>query len=162
MNLYRTHFCSELNEENLNSEIILSGWVHRKRDHGNLLFIDLRDNYGITQCVIDSSHPNFTLINNISYESVIRIYGKVLKRSDETVNKKIPTGSIEIKINKFDILSKSNTLPLPVNSDINYGEEIRLKYRYLDLRRDKLHKNIILRSKIINSIRDKMISQGFY
>ena len=149
MNIYRTHYCSQLNINNLNSDIIISGWVHRKRDHGNLLFIDLRDNYGITQCVIDSSHRDFDLVTNISYESVITIHGKVLKRSDETINKKITTGEIEIQISKVIILSKSETLPLPINSEIEYGEEVRLKYRYLDLRREKLHNNIILRNKVI-------------
>lgn len=161
MNIYRTHYCSQLNIEHLNQEVILSGWIHRKRDHGNLLFIDLRDNYGITQCVVDSSHINFDDINAISIESVITIRGKVTKRSSDTINNNLPTGKIEIKINNIVILSKSESLPLPVNSDIEYGEEIRLKYRYLDLRRKKLHDNIILRNKVIASIRSKMISQGF-
>ena len=161
METYRTHFCSQLNLNNLNEKVILSGWLHRKRDHGNLLFIDLRDNYGITQCVIDSSHREFDKISSISNESVLKINGKVDRRSDETINDKLPTGKIEIKIDIVDVLSTSIILPLPVNSDIEYGEEIRLKYCYLDLRREKLHNNIILRTKVISSIRTKMISQGF-
>lgn len=161
MESYRTHVCSQLNSINLNEKIILSGWLHRKRDHGNLLFIDLRDNYGITQCVVDSSHYDFDKINNISNESVLTIKGKVIKRSEDTINKKLSTGEIEIEIEKVIILSKSEILPLPVNSEIEYGEEIRLRYRYLDLRKEKLHNNIILRNNIISSIRSKMISQGF-
>ncbi len=161
MNQYRTHFCSQLTIKNLDEDVTLSGWIDTKRDHGNLLFIDLRDTYGITQCVVDSTHPDFKKISNINNESVVTILGKVNRRSEETVNKKLLTGEIEIKIDKLIILSFSNTLPLPVNSDIEYGEEIRLKYRYLDLRRQKLHKNIILRNKIISSIRSKMLSQGF-
>ena len=161
MNLYRTHNCSELSLDNLNDEIILSGWIDTKRDHGNLLFVDLRDNYGITQCVIDRNHKLFKSFNSLTNESVIKIFGLVVKRSDETINKKLVTGEIEIKISKFEILSKSDTLPLPVNSDIEYGEEVRLKYRYLDLRRNKLHKNILLRNKIISSIRSKMNQRGF-
>ena len=161
MNVYRTHYCSQLNLDNLNEKVVLSGWVDTTRDHGNLIFLDLRDNYGITQCVADSSHNDFNVINSISNESVITIKGKVVKRSQDTINKKISTGEIEIEIDQILILSKSDTLPLPVNSDIEYGEEIRLKYRYLDLRREKLHKNIILRNNVISSIRTKMISQGF-
>ena len=150
MNIYRTHYCSDLSSKNLNEEVILSGWIDTKRDHGNLLFIDLRDNYGITQCVIDINHNKFEQINSLSNESVVKIQGNVLKRSDETINKNLQTGEIEIKIQDYKILSKSEILPLPVNSDIEYGEEIRLKYRFLDLRRNKLHKNIILRSKIVD------------
>ena len=161
MNIYRTHNCSELNSKNLGEDVILSGWIHRKRDHGNLLFIDVRDNFGITQCVIDSSHSKFQEISNYSNESVIKIMGKVEQRSKDTINEKISTGEIEIKISKYELLSKSQTLPLPVNSDIDYGEEIRLKYRFLDLRREKIHKNIILRNNIISSVRNEMISQGF-
>ena len=161
MNSYRTHYCSELTDKNLNEDVILSGWIDTKRDHGNLLFIDLRDNYGITQCVIDAKHKLFNQINSLSNESVIKISGKVLKRSIETINKNLETGNIEVKIDSFEILSTSETLPLPVNSDIEYGEDIRLKYRYLDLRRNNLHKNILLRNKIISSIRTKMIERNF-
>ena len=161
MNQYRSHFCSQLTIKNLNEEVTLAGWIDTKRDHGNLLFIDLRDNYGLTQCVIDSSHKEFDKINSINNESVVKISGKVIKRSEETINNKLNTGKIEVKISNLEILSSADILPLPVNSDIDYGEEIRLKFRYLDLRRPKLHNNIILRNKVISSIRSKMISQGF-
>jgi len=161
MNIYRTHYCSDLSIENLNQEVVLSGWIDTIRDHGNLLFIDLRDNYGITQCVVDSSNAIFEQINSLNHEAVITIKGTVLKRTSDTINKTLKTGEIEIAINTFNILSKSDILPLPVNSDIEYGEEVRLKYRYLDLRRNKLHKNILLRNKIISSIRSKMLKRGF-
>ena len=161
MNIYRTHFCSELNLTNLNNQVTLSGWVDTIRDHGNLIFIDLRDNYGITQCVVDANHNMFDDISKLSNESVITVVGKVFQRSSEAINKSIDTGEIEIKIETYVLLSPSAVLPLPVNSDIEYGEEIRLKNRFLDLRRNKLHKNILLRSKIISSLRQKMISQGF-
>ena len=155
MNEYRSHYCSELNISNLDQEVKLSGWIDTIRDHGNLIFIDLRDNYGITQCVVDAKHKLFSEISKLSHESVITVSGSVLQRSTETVNKSISTGEIEVKINNYKLLSKSEVLPLPVNSDIEYGEEVRLKNRFLDLRRNKLHKNIILRSKIISSIREK-------
>jgi len=161
MNKYRTHLCSELNISNLYQEVTLSGWVDTIRDHGNLIFIDLRDNYGITQCVVDAQNKSFEKISNLNNESVITIKGKVIQRSEDTINKSIFTGEIEIKIYSYSLLSSSDVLPLPVNSDIEYGEEIRLKNRFLDLRRNKLHNNIILRSKIIASIREKMISRGF-
>ena len=152
MNQYRTHLCSQLSINNLNEDVTLSGWVDTKRDHGNLLFIDLRDNFGITQCVIDIKHKKFKLINDLSNESVVKIHGKVLKRSKDTINKTLKTGEIEVQINDFETLSKSEILPLPVNSDIEYGEEVRLTYRYLDLRRTKLHNNVLLRNKVIYSI----------
>ncbi len=161
MNEYRSHYCSELNISNLDQEVKLSGWIDTIRDHGNLIFIDLRDNYGITQCVVDAQHKLFSEISKLSNESVITVSGSVVQRSNETVNDSISTGEIEIKINNYKLLSKSEVLPLPVNSDIEYGEEARLKNRFLDLRRNKLHKNIILRSKIISSIRNKMTSLGF-
>ncbi|MDC0193195.1 aspartate--tRNA ligase [Pelagibacteraceae bacterium] len=161
MNKYRTHLCSELNISNLNEKVTLSGWVDTIRDHGNLIFIDLRDNYGITQCVLDAQHKLFEDVSKLNNESVITIIGNVIQRSDHSINKNISTGEIEIKIENYVILSSSETLPLPVNSDIEYGEEVRLKNRFLDLRRNKLHKNIILRSKIISSIREKMINRGF-
>ena len=161
MNTYRTHCCSDLSIQNLDQEVVLSGWIDTMRDHGNLLFIDLRDNYGITQCVVDSSNPIFKQINSLNHETVIKIIGKVLKRSSDTINTSLKTGEIEIVIKAFEILSKSDILPLPVNSDIEYGEEVRLKYRYLDLRRNKLHKNILLRNKVISSIRSKMLERGF-
>ncbi len=161
MNKYRTHYCSDLSIKNLNEDVILSGWIDTMRDHGNLLFIDLRDNYGITQCVIDGTHKIFNQISNLNNESVIKISGTVVKRSDETINRNLKTGEIEIKIKEYELLSESDVLPLPVNSDIEYGEEIRLKYRFLDLRRNKLHSNILLRNKIISDIRKKMIERKF-
>jgi aspartyl-tRNA synthetase len=126
MNIYRSHNCSELNISNLNHEITLSGWIDTKRDHGNLLFIDLRDNYGITQCVIDSKKSYFNKISSLNNETVIKVSGQVLKRSNETINKSLKTGQIEVDIKNFEVLSSSEILPLPVNSDIEYGEEVRL------------------------------------
>ncbi len=161
MNKYRTHTCNELNKKNVNNSVLLSGWIHKKRDHGNLLFIDLRDNYGITQCIIDKDNKNFSKIEKIPLETVIKIQGNVLERTFETINKDLSTGEIEIQINSFEILGKTKELPLPVFSDQEYAEEIRLKYRFLDLRRKKIHKNIILRSRIISFIRKEMEKLGF-
>ena len=162
MIFYRTHTCSELSISNLKDKVTLSGWIDTIRDHGNLVFIDLRDNYGQTQCVIDAQQNIFKKIDELTNESVIKITGEVIKRSDDTINKNLSTGEIEIKVSEFELLSKSEILPLPVNSDIEYGEEVRLKYRFLDLRRKKLHHNILLRNKIISSIRAKMIAKGFF
>ena len=161
MNKYRTHNCSELNKDNSGQEIVLSGWINKKRDHGNLLFIDLRDNYGITQCIIDKSNENFKLLEKIHLESVIKINGKVVRRSDDTINAELQTGEIEINIDKFEVLGTCKELPMPVFSDQEYSEEIRLKYRFLDLRRKKIHDNIILRSKVISFIRNEMFKLDF-
>ena len=161
MNKYRTHHCNELRKKDLDKNIILSGWVNKKRDHGNLLFIDLRDNYGITQCIIDKDNKNFLPLEKIQLETVIKIEGKVIKRSSETVNDEIETGEIEVSIQKFEILGSCSELPMPVFSDQEYSEEIRLKYRFLDLRRKKIHENIILRSRVISFIRSEMIKYGF-
>ena len=161
MNKYRTHTCGELNKSHKEKEISLSGWINKKRDHGNLLFLDLRDNYGITQCVIDKSNEIFKKIEKLSLETVIKISGVVIKRSEETINKNISTGEIEVKINNIDILGETKDLPMPVFSDQEYSEEIRLKYRFLDLRRKKIHQNIILRSKVISFIRNEMQKLGF-
>ena len=161
MNKYRSHNCFELTIKNLNEEVTLSGWVDTKRDHGNLLFIDLRDNYGFTQCVIDKENKNFKSIEKLQLETVIQIEGKVIERSKETINHDIPTGEIEVSINSFSILGKTKELPLPVFTDQDYSEEIRLKYRFLDLRRKKIHQNIILRSKVISFIRSEMEKLGF-
>ena len=139
----------------------MSGWINKKRDHGNLLFIDLRDNFGITQCVIDKSNEIFKKIEKLSLETVIKIMGVVIERSNETINKNISTGEIEVKINNIDILGETKELPMPVFSDQEYAEEIRLKYRFLDLRRKKIHQNIILRSKVISFIRNEMQKLGF-
>jgi len=161
LNKYRTHNCSELTIKNIGKQTILSGWVHKKRDHGNLLFIDLRDHYGITQCIIDNKNEHFSTLEKIKLETVIRIEGDVVARTSETVNKEHATGSIEVAIKNFNVLGSTKELPLPVFSDQEYSEEIRLKYRYLDLRRKKLHHNIILRSNVISFIRKKMESLGF-
>ncbi len=161
MNKYRTHTCGELTKLHKETEISLSGWINKKRDHGNLLFIDLRDNFGVTQCVIDKSNEIFKKIEKLSLETVIKITGKVIERSNETINKNISTGEIEVKINNVDILGETKELPMPVFSDQEYAEDIRLKYRFLDLRRKKIHQNIILRSKVISFIRKEMQKLGF-
>jgi aspartyl-tRNA synthetase len=161
MHKYRTHKCDELRHDNVKDVVKLSGWVHRKRDHGQLIFIDLRDHYGLTQVVVDSSNDNFSIIENLTLESVITITGIVVERSSDTINKSLPTGDIEVNLTELEIISKSNALPLQVNSDEDYGEETRLKFRYLDLRRNRPHSNIILRSNIIQTIRNKMLELGF-
>ena len=161
MKKYRTHTCGELNKKNKDQNVLLSGWINKKRDHGNLLFIDLRDNYGQTQCVIDKKNKLFKDIEKTPLETVIKINGKVIVRSDDTINKDLSTGDIEILISDFEILGKTKELPLPVFSDQEYSEEIRLKYRFLDLRRKKIHKNILLRSKVISFIRAEMEKLGF-
>ena len=161
MHQYRTHNCGQLRLNDKDKEIRLSGWVHRKRDHGNLLFIDLRDHYGITQVVLDKKNKYFSTAEKTTSESVITVTGKVVPRSDETLNKKIPTGEIEISVDEYITESNSKPLPLEVNSDKDYGEDTRLKYRYLDLRRSKMQKNILLRNKVISLIREGMIKQNF-
>ena len=161
MHQYRTHNCGQLRLNDKDKEIRLSGWVHRKRDHGNLLFIDLRDHYGITQVVLDKKNKYFSTAEKTTSESVITVTGKVVPRSDETLNKKIPTGEIEISVDEYISESNSKPLPLEVNSDKDYGEDTRLKYRYLDLRRSKMQKNILLRNKVISLIREGMIKQNF-
>ncbi|CAN1607710.1 K01876 DARS2, aspS; aspartyl-tRNA synthetase [Candidatus Pelagibacterales bacterium] len=161
MNKYRTHNCAELTINNIGKQTILSGWIHKKRDHGHLLFIDLRDHYGMTQCVIDNKNEYFSALEKIKLETVVRIEGEVVARTPETINKELSTGSIEVLIKSFNVLGSTKELPLPVFSDQEYAEEIRLKYRYLDLRRKKLHQNIILRSNVISFIRKKMESLGF-
>ncbi|MDA8927122.1 aspartate--tRNA ligase [Candidatus Pelagibacter sp.] len=161
MNKYRTHNCNELRKDDLDKDISISGWINKKRDHGNLLFIDLRDNYGITQCIIDKENKNFLDLEKTQLETVIKVNGKVVNRSDETINKDIETGEIEVAIKEFEILGTCKELPMPVFSDQEYAEEIRLKYRFLDLRRKKIHENIILRSKVISYIRNEMTQLGF-
>ena len=161
MNKYRSHNCNELRKKDVGDEITLSGWINKKRDHGNLLFLDLRDHYGITQCIIDKDNPSFSEIEKIQLETVIKINGKVVNRSNETINKDIDTGEIEVAINKFSILGTCIELPMPIFSDQEYAEEIRLKYRFLDLRRKKIHENIILRSEVISFIRNEMNKLGF-
>ena len=161
MHKYRTHTCSELTKKNSGKKVKLSGWIHRKRDHGNLLFFDLRDHYGLTQCVTENSSNFFKEIEKIKPESVVCVSGEVVKRSKETINKDLFTGEIEIKVLSFEVLSEANDLPMPIFGEQDYPEETRLKYRFLDLRRDEMHENIVLRSKIISLIRNKMIEKGF-
>ena len=161
MNKYRTHNCNELRKNDLDKKISIAGWINKKRDHGNLLFIDLRDNYGITQCIINKDNKYFLELEKIQLETVIKIDGKVVNRSNETINNDIETGEIEVAINEIEILGTCKELPMPVFSDQEYAEEIRLKYRFLDLRRKKIHENIILRSKVISYIRSEMTKLGF-
>ena len=161
MSKYRTHTCGELTKDHNNKEISLSGWINKKRDHGNLLFLDLRDDYGVTQCVIQKNNPNFNQLEKLPLETVVKINGKVVGRSKDTINKEIKTGEIEISISSFEVLGSTKELPLPVFTDQEYSEEIRLKYRFLDLRRKKIHQNIILRSKVISFIRSEMEKLGF-
>ena len=161
MCLYRTHNCGELRESDVGKVVKLSGWVHKKRDHGSLLFIDLRDHYGITQCVIDSESEVFPEVEKIRHECIVTIKGTVVKRDDSTINKENPTGMVEIKIEEFTVLSYVASTPFAISSVSDLSEENRLKYRFLDLRREKLHKNIVLRSNIISSVREKMKRAGF-
>jgi len=161
MNKFRTHNCSELNEKDIDSTVHLSGWLHRKRDHGNLLFIDIRDHYGITQCVIENKNEYFPILEKSKPESVMKISGKVVRRSAGTENLDLKTGKIEVSINSIEILSNAKELPMPVFGEQDYPEDIRLKYRFLDLRREEMHNNIILRSKVISFIRSEMLKLGF-
>ena len=161
MNKYRSHTCSELTENESGLEVYLSGWLHRKRDHGNLLFIDLRDHFGVTQCVIENSNIHFKLLEKLKPESVICVTGIVIKRKEGTENLDLKTGKIEIDIKDIKVLSESKELPLPVFGEQDYPEDIRLKYRFLDLRRNEMHENIILRSKVISYIRSEMTKLEF-
>ena len=161
MSKYRTHNCSELTEKDVGKKIKLSGWLHRKRDHGNLLFIDLRDHFGITQCVIENKDKNFKVLEKLKPESVIIIQGNVAKRSSDTQNKDLKTGMIEVKITNFEILSSSKELPMPVFGEQDYPEDIRLKYRFIDLRRNEMHENIKLRSDVLSYLRAEMVKNNF-
>ena len=156
MNKYRSHNCSELTESVSGKKVYLSGWLHRKRDHGNLLFIDLRDHFGITQCVVENENKYFKVLESLRPESVIKVYGIVVKRVPGTENKDLKTGTIEVNIESIETLSEANDLPMPVFGEQEYPEDIRLKYRFLDLRRNQMHKNIVLRSKVISFIRSEM------
>ena len=140
MSIYRSHSCNELRKKDVGKKVLLSGWINKKRDHGNLLFIDLRDNYGITQCIIDKENSYFSTLEKMQLETVIKVDGEVVNRSEETVNKDINTGEIEVSIKSFNVLGKCKELPMPIFSDQEYSEEIRLKYRFLDLRRKKFMK----------------------
>ena len=161
MHPYRTHTCGQLRIENADETVRISGWVHRKRDHGNLLFVDLRDHYGMTQCVIDVSSPLFAIAEGARPESVIIVTGKVVGRSDETINRTLPTGAVEIAIEEITIENPADVLPMQVAGDAEYSDEMRLKNRFIDLRREKVHANIVLRSNVISSIRRRMTDQGF-
>ena len=161
MHKYRSHTCSEITKKEAGKIVKLSGWIHRKRDHGNLLFFDLRDHYGLTQCVTENGSNFFKEIEKVKPESVVCVSGKVVKRSVDTINKDLFTGEIEIIVSSFELLSAAKDLPMPVFGEQDYPEETRLKYRFIDLRRQEMHDNIILRSKVISFIRNKMISEGF-
>ncbi len=161
MSRYRTHHCGQLRAEQVGETVKLAGWVHRRRDHGNLLFIDLRDHFGVTQCVAESGSAAFAQLEKLRSEFVVSVSGKVVARSPETVNANLPTGGIELVVSDVEILGEAQELPMPVFGEQEYPEDIRLKYRFLDLRRDRLHKNIVLRSQVISSIRRRMIDQGF-
>ena len=161
MHPYRTHTCGVLRRADVGNSVRLSGWLHRKRDHGNLLFVDLRDHYGITQCVVDASNTVFTAVEALSLESVVSVAGDVVMRSDDTINADLPTGDVELAIDSLDILGPADPLPMPINIDAGYPEDIRLRYRFLDLRREEMHRNIMLRADVIQSIRQRMIDAGF-
>ena len=161
MDVYRTHNCNELSVKYVDKKVILSGWVHRIRDHGGVLFIDLRDHYGITQVVIDPDSKDFVTAEKLRSEWCIQIIGKVKLRDHELINRNLSTGEIEVFIETIKILTKADDLPIPVFGDLEYPEETRLKYRFLDLRRDGLHKNMVLRSNVISSIRQEMWKIGF-
>lgn len=161
MHAYRSHTCADLKKDNVGETVKLSGWVHRKRDHGGLLFIDLRDNYGLTQCVFDTDSAAFSVAEHVRSESVITVIGHVKERAEDAVNKDLPTGAIEVYIDEMEVQSAAGDLPLPVFGDQDYPEDIRLKYRFLDLRRERIHNNILLRANVISSIRRRMTDDGF-
>jgi len=161
MHPFRTHTCGALRPGDTGETVRLSGWVHRKRDHGNLLFLDLRDHFGMTQTVVETTDPAFSTMEGVKLESVLTVTGEVMKRSEETINPNLPTGGIEVKVLEATVEAAADPLPLQVNSDTDYGEEVRLANRYLDLRREKMQRNITLRSEVISSIRRRMIDQGF-
>jgi aspartyl-tRNA synthetase len=161
MHAYRTHTCAELRSSDVGETVRLSGWIHRKRDHGGVLFIDLRDHYGITQIVADQDNPVQKLLDSLRLESVVTVTGEVVARASEAVNPKLPTGEIEVIAREVEVQSRADELPMPIATEADYPEEIRLTYRYLDLRREQMHRNILLRSAVIASIRRRMIDQGF-
>ena len=161
MHRYRSHKCDALRPEQVGETARISGWVHRVRDHGHLVFVDLRDHYGVTQCVVEAGHETFEQVKAFRPETVVTVSGEVVPRDAETVNDKLPTGHVEVRIAEVEVLNPAETLPMPVHGDHDYGEEVRLRHRYLDLRRERMHENILLRSKIIASIRRRMIEQDF-
>ena len=161
MHRYRTHNCNELSVTDVGNTARLSGWIHRRRDHGQLVFLDLRDHFGITQCVVDIEDATFPIVESVRVESVVTITGRVVRRDDETINNRIPTGEVELRIDSFEVQSSADLLPLQVNAEEDSGEENRLRYRFLDLRRERIHNNIVLRSNVISSIRRRMVERGF-
>ena len=161
MHRYRSHTCDAIRSSDVGTVVRLSGWIHRRRDHGGLVFIDLRDHYGITQCVVDIEDATFQEVEKARVESVVTVTGRVVARTEDTVNPRLPTGEVEVRIDSFDVQSFAEVLPLQVNAEEDSGEETRLRYRFLDLRRERIHQNIMLRSKVISSIRRRMIEQGF-
>ena len=161
MHAYRTHTCGELRPTHVGATVKLAGWVHRKRDHGNLLFVDLRDHFGITQCVVDVGSAVFRALETVRAESVVSVLGKLVARTADTVNANLPTGTVELRVESMELLSAAEELPLPVFGEQEYPEDIRLRYRFLDLRRERLHRNIVLRTAVIASIRKRMEAQGF-
>ena len=161
MHRYRTHNCNDLRITDVGNTARLSGWIHRRRDHGQLVFLDLRDHFGITQCVVDVEDATFPVVESVRVESVVTITGRVVRRDDETINNRIPTGEVELRIDSFEVQSSADLLPLQVNSEEDSGEENRLRYRFLDLRRERIHNNIVLRSNVISSIRRRMVERGF-
>lgn len=161
MHAYRTHTCGALRKDDVGKAVRLSGWVHRVRDHGGLLFIDLRDHYGLTQIVADPQSPVFAAAERLKPEWVVRIDGEVVARTPDTVNPNLPTGEVEVRVKDLEVLSEAAELPLPVFGEPDYPEDIRLKYRFLDLRRDTLHRNIVARTKVIAEMRKRMVETGF-
>lgn len=161
MHPYRTQTCDSIRAQHVGQTVRLAGWINRKRDHGQLLFIDLRDHYGITQCVLEISDPVFAMLEKLRSESVISVTGQVVARSPDTVNAELATGAVELKVSDCTVISAAEELPLPVASEQEYPEDIRLKYRFLDLRRERLHRNMVLRSNVINGLRRRMIERGF-
>jgi aspartyl-tRNA synthetase len=161
MHRYRTHTCHDLRAEHVGETVRLSGWIHRRRDHGQLVFLDLRDHFGITQAVVDIEDETFKAVEKVRVESVVTITGRVVRRDDETINPRLPTGEVELRIDSFEVQSSADVLPLQVNAEEDAGEETRLRYRFLDLRRERLHNNIVLRSNVISSIRRRMVERGF-
>ncbi|MEO1038330.1 MAG: aspartate--tRNA ligase [Pseudomonadota bacterium] len=161
MHAYRTHSCGELRKSDVGETARLSGWIHRKRDHGGLLFVDLRDHYGLTQCVLEPDNPHFAALERMRAESVVTVTGKIVARSDDTVNPNLPTGEVELIVDEMAVQSAAEELPLPVFGEPDWSEEVRLKHRYVDLRRESLHQRIVLRSQIIDSIRRRMVEGGF-
>src|SRR5882757_2409234 len=161
MHAYRTHNCGQLRLSDVGSRVRLSGWVHRSRDHGGLMFIDLRDHYGLTQCVIEPDSPAFAAASQGRSEWVLTLTGPVVARTPDTINPDLPTGEIELRIEEVEVQSSAEELPLPVFGDLDYPEETRLRYRFLDLRRERLHRNIVLRSEVVQSIRSRMVAEGF-